>query len=99
MYIGTRNTSGDGSAIATAGATERVRVRTVQLQLTDSTGPVTVLLKLAAVTIYQVLLAEQGSGVVFDLGGVAGAKGADLYVNLSAAKEVSYVIDAEISTL
>ena len=99
LYIGTRNTSGDGTAIATAGATERVRVRRIQLQLTESTGPVTVLLKLASMTIYQVLLANQGDGVVFDLAGVTGALGADLYVNLSDAKAVAYVIDAAISTL
>jgi hypothetical protein len=94
-YVGTRNTSGNGDAIITAGATERLRLGNfVQLQLNEA-GPCTVLLKFGSTTIYSVTLQSAGDGVVVTLPAQVSALADPLYINLSAAKAVGYVVDID----
>lgn len=93
-YIrGVRDTAGGGTAVATAGATERIRIgRFIQLQLKEA-GPVDVLLKLGDTTHYSVLLESTSQGIVLDdIPGMTGERGEDLTIDLSAAVEVAYHI-------
>lgn len=99
LIIGSRNTSGDGSTIKAAAANERLRLGDfIQLQLTESTGPVTAVLKLGSTTVYSVLLATQGSGVALRLPEIIGQRGDDLFLNLSDNKAVGYTIDVDVLT-
>lgn len=96
---GTRSTSGDGSAVASAGAAERLKLgEFIQLQLTVA-GPVTVVLKLGSTTHYTVLLQNAGDGVILHrIPPIIGQLGEDLYVDLSDAKAVGYVIAYDVLT-
>lgn len=95
IYVGTRNTPGDGDAIVTAGASERLSIGDfVQFQLNEA-GPCTLLLKYNSTTIYSVTLQSAGDGVALPIPNQVSAPAAALYVNLSAAKAIGYVLDVD----
>ena len=104
LYKGNRNTSGDGSAIFTAGAAQYAILRGyVFLQITE-TGPVSVILKFiknaSSVQIHSTIkLVSDGDGVVLELPVVASVAGAALHINLDAAKSVNYTIDVDVVEL
>lgn len=93
----TRTGSGDGTALATAGASERLRIGDyIYLQLLE-TGPVTVLLKFGSTSLHSpILLSSDVPGVVLKLPEQISAQAAALYVNLSANDiDVSVTIDVD----
>lgn len=96
---GTRNSSGNGSAVATAGASERLKLGDfIQLQLT-AVGPVTIVLLLGSTQVYSVLLQNAGEAVILQrIPPIVGQLGEDLYVDLSDAKAVGYVIAYDVLT-
>ncbi len=93
----TRTGSGAGTALATAGASERLRIgEYLFLQLLE-TGPITVVLKFDATAIHSpILLNEVGLGVIIELPTQISAKGAAFYVDLSANDiDVSVTVDID----
>lgn len=93
----TRAGSGDGTALVTAGASERLRIgRYIYLQLLE-TGPITVVLKFGSATIHSpILLQSVGDGVVLNLPDQDSALAAALYANLSANDiDVSVTVDVQ----
>lgn len=93
----TRAGSGDGTALVTAGASERLRIGDyIYLQLLE-TGPITVVLKFDSTVLHSpILLQSVGDGVVLKLPGQISAKAAALYANLSANDiDVSVTVDVD----
>lgn len=93
----TRTGAGAGTALATAAANERLRIGDyIFLQLLE-TGPITVVLKFDSTAIHSpILLDSVGMGVVLRLPEQISAKGAALYVDLSAGDiDVSVTIDVD----
>ncbi len=93
----TRTGAGDGAALITAAASERLRIGSyIFLQLLEA-GPITILLKFDAVAIHSpILLSSVASGVVLKLPEQTSPLGANLYVNLSASDiDVSVTIEVE----
>lgn len=98
--VGTRNTSGDGTAvIAAPGAGMRIVIHGIQLQA-EVDGDQTILLKSGGTTIYRLFVATKVDGIVRELSGenetdmriYCGANEA-IFVNLSASLLMNYVID------
>lgn len=97
--IGTRDTSGDGTAvIAAPGATSRIIIDSIQIQSESSTA-VTVLVKRGSTTIDRVRCGgdAQGKLEVLQYPIVCGYDEA-IYVNLSGAVTVNYVIRYRVQT-
>ena len=93
----TRTGSGDGTALATAGANERLRIGDyIFLELLE-TGPITVVLKFGAAAIHSpILLRAGGIGIAIKIPHQYSALGAALYVHLSADDiDVSVTIDVD----
>lgn len=93
----TRAGSGDGTALITAAAGERLRIGDyIFLQLLE-TGPITVVLKFGSTAIHSpILLQNVGDGVVLELPHQVSAQAAALYANLSANDiDVSVTIDVD----
>lgn len=92
---GTRNTPGDGTAVATADpATNRLKVGPfLQLQ-NKGTADVNIKLKLGTREIYDVTLESKIAVLITDFPDEAGAgaQDEDLYVNLDGAVAVYYQI-------
>lgn len=90
---GTRDTAGGGTAIATAGDDERIRIGDfIQLQIKE-TGPVDVLLKLGSTTHYSVLMQAPPDGVILvSIPRMTGERGEDMTLDLSSSVEVGYQI-------
>lgn len=90
---GTRSTSGDGTAIATATGSKCIEIDWLQLQNLNTTTDVTVILKFGSTEIYRVLLAEK-TGVIPGLPKELRVSAANdsLYVNLSANIDTYYQI-------
>lgn len=95
---GTRATSGDGTAvIAAPGASSRILIDYIQLQ--SEAGEVTILLKHGSTSIDRIYCAAAGNGkteylpvpVTTDLNSA-------IYVNLSDAVQVGYVIRYRIQS-
>ena len=101
LRIGNRATSGDGTAIVDAGASQRVRVQGYVFLQAQEAGPVTALLKFVdgetSTSLHAgIKLVDDGSGVVLDLPAQTSTPGAALHLNLSDAKSVNYTIWAEL---
>ncbi len=93
----TRTGSGDGTALITAGAAERLRIGDyIFLELLEP-GQVTVVLKFGSTVIHSpILLSSAVPGVVLELPEQISAQAAALYVNLSANDiDVSVTIDVD----
>lgn len=93
----TRTGSGDGTALITAGAAERLRIGAyIFLELLEA-GPITVVLKFGAAAIHSpILLQSVGTGIVLQIPDQYSALAAALYVNLSANDiDVSVTIDVD----
>lgn len=100
QIVGTRNTSGDGTAvIAAPGAGRRIVIHGIQLQA-EADGDQTVLIKSGSTTVYRFFMATKVQGIVRELSGenetdmriYCGANEA-VFVNLSAAVAMNYIID------
>lgn len=91
---GTRNTAGNGTALATANAGQKLRIgKFILLQLKATVGPVTALLKFGSTTVLPLHMTVQGDGLVLvDVPPMVSAAGDSLYLNLSDDKEVMYKI-------
>lgn len=98
--VGTRNTSGDGTAvIAAPGAGMRIVIHGIQLQA-EVAGDQTILVKSGGTTVYRLFVSAKGEGLVRELSGenetdmriYCGANEA-IFVNLSASLLMNYVID------
>lgn len=93
----TRAGAGDGTALITAGASERLRIGDyIFLQLLEA-GPITVVLKFGSTVIHSpILLSSAVPGVVLNIPHQHSALAAALYVNLSANDiDVSVTIDVD----
>lgn len=98
--VGTRNTSGDGTAvIAAPGAGMRIVIHGIQLQA-EVTGDQTILLKSGSTTVYRLFVATKVDGIVRELAGenetdmrIYGGANEAIFVNLSASLLMNYVID------
>jgi len=95
----TRNTSGDGTAIIVApGATSRVIIRSIQVQSEEDTA-VTALLKSGSTTIDRVYCGSKGTGKLEILENPIYCGFNDpIYLNLSGAVQVGYVIRYHVET-
>ncbi len=94
----TRTGAGAGTALITAGASERLRIGDyVFLQLLE-TGTITAVLKFDAAAMHSpILLDGTAMGVVLKIPEQVSAKGAALYVDLSANDlDVSVTIDVDL---
>lgn len=94
----TRTGAGAGTALITAGASERLRIGDyIYLQLME-TGTITVVLKFDAAAIHSPILLDQTAfGVALKIPEQISAKGAALYVDLSANDlDVSVTIDVDL---
>ena len=95
LYQGTRNTSGNGTAILTPATGKRLRTNGVlKLQLKEA-GPVNVLVKMGSTTIYTAYIKDDGAGELVQLPVKNYGVDEALYINLDAAKAVLYVIDVD----
>lgn len=97
METTTRTGAGNGTAIATAAAGERLRIGDyVFLQALDA-GPITVILKFGDTEIHSpILLQNVESGVVLKFPPQTSGQAEALYVNLSANDiDVSVTIDVQ----
>lgn len=93
----TRTGAGAGTALVTAGASERLRIGDyIYLQLLE-TGPITVHIKFGETSLHSpILLSSDVPGVVLKWPEQISAKGAALYVDLSANDiDVSVTIDVD----
>lgn len=95
---GTRNSSGDGTAVMAATAAQRLTVGPfVQLQ-NKGAADVNVKLLLGATEIYDVLLEPKIALVLTDFPSANGGVGQALFVNLDAAVDVYYQIQTDMVT-
>lgn len=102
LYIGSRGTSGDGTAIVTAGAGERIRVHGHFFLQIAETGDVTVIPKFVVgetsskVHADIILGSSDVKGVLMDIPMQTSPLGASLHLNLSDAIDVNYTIQADV---
>ncbi len=92
---GTRNTSGDGTAVLDPGATGKVHVSGVQQMQSEATGVVTMILKVGTTPVARVYCPSAGQGLVTKID-YTGAVGEKLYVNLSDNISCGYVLNAVV---
>ncbi len=103
LYKGTRNTTvGNGTAIVTAGATERLRLNGLMKIQAKEAGPINALLQFvksgsADVTVYEVFAVDSGNGeIVHPLPLHVSEPGASLHIDIDVAKVVAYAIDVDL---
>ena len=103
LYHGNRNTTtGNGTAIVTAGATQRLRLNGLMKIQAKEAGPINALLQFvksgaADDTIYEVYMLSQGDGeVVHPLPLHVSEPGAALHIDIDVAKVVAYAIEVDL---
>lgn len=102
LYIGSRGTAGAGTAIVTAGASERIRVYGHFFLQIAETGDVTVIPKFVVgedsskVHVDIILGSSDTTGVLLDLPMQVSPLGASLHLDLSDAIDVNYTIQADV---
>jgi hypothetical protein len=103
LYHGTRNTTtGNGTAIVTAGATQRLRVNGfLKIQAKES-GTINALLQFVKsgssdVTIYSVYMDADVRGEIIDkLPLHVSEPGASLHIDIDVAKIIAYAIEVDV---
>ena len=102
LYTGIRNTIGNGSAIVTAGATQRLKLNGFLKIQAKEAGPINALVQYVKsgaddVTVYEVYMANNGGGDIVDKVPLfVSEPGAALHIELDVAKVIAYVIEVDL---